>query len=250
MKRKVIQIDQETCIGCGLCTNACMQGAIQLVDGKAKLVSESYCDGLGMCLPQCPVDAIKLVEKETDAFDKERFNIKLKGQGAPSGGCPSTKTMVLDKKDNSESLPCGCPSTLSKVIDKQDDDQASKGSQPSRLRQWPIQLHLVNPAAPYFKNANLLLSADCVMAAYGDFQEKLLKNRAIAIACPKLDNSQGYVEKLSQILMQNDIKTIVVARMEVPCCGGISSLIKQALQLSGKDIPLREVVVGMDGSIK
>ncbi|MDO7786321.1 ATP-binding protein [Desulforamulus aquiferis] len=231
MKRKVIQIDGEKCIGCGLCTNACMQGAIKLVDGKAKLVSESYCDGLGMCLPQCPVDAIQLVEKETEEFDQTRFNIKLKStsQGSTS---------------------CGCPSVQTKVIEKDFAGQATAESQPSYLKQWPIQLHLVSPSAPYFQNANLLLSADCVMAAYGDFQEKLLKNRAVAIACPKLDNTQGYVEKLAQILSLNNIKTIVVARMEVPCCGGIINLLKQALRLAGKDIPVREVVIGIDGQVR
>lgn len=231
MKRNVIQIDQEKCIGCGLCTNACMQGAIQLVGGKAKLVSESYCDGLGMCLPQCPVDAIRLVEKETEEFDSSRFNIKL-------------------KPNNPGGSSCGCPSVQTRVIDRKDDGPLSQENQPSYLRQWPIQLHLVNPSAPYFQDANLLLSADCVMAAYGDFQNKLVKNRAIAIACPKLDNTQGYVDKLAQIFKENNIKTIVVARMEVPCCGGISVLVKQAMQLSGKEIPVREVVIGIDGQIK
>ncbi|WP_031513070.1 ATP-binding protein [Desulfofalx alkaliphila] len=246
MKRKIIEIDRDKCIGCGLCTNACMQGAIQLVDGKAKLVSESYCDGLGMCLPQCPVGAIQLVEKDAEAFNSDRANIKLKSENQSSVsacGCSS-------KQAESQSLACGCPSTLSKIIERKDKGPVAHGSQPSRLRQWPVQLHLVNPAAPYFKNANLLLSADCVMAAYGDFQEKLLKDRAIAIACPKLDNIEGYVEKLTQILVNNDIKTIVVARMEVPCCGGISTLIKQALQNSGKEIPLREVVISIDGNVK
>ncbi|MEG6523176.1 ATP-binding protein [Desulfotomaculum sp. 1211_IL3151] len=235
MKRNVIQIDQEKCIGCGLCTNACMQGAIQLVDGKAKLVSESYCDGLGMCLPQCPVDAIRLVEKETAEFDSSRFNIKLKSNPNPNHAGGSS---------------CGCPSTQAKIIEGKDDEGQKSENQPSYLRQWPIQLHLLDPNAPYFQNANLLLSADCVMAAYGDFQNKLLKNRAIAICCPKLDNIQGYVEKLAQIFTVNHIKTIVVARMEVPCCGGVSAILKQALQLSGKEIPVREVVIGVDGQIK
>lgn len=228
MKRNVISIDQEKCIGCGLCANACMQGAIQIINGKAQLVSESYCDGLGMCLPQCPVDAIQLVEKDTEAFNTERFNIKLK---------------------NTANTGCGCPSAHSKVIERK-ESASSQGSQPSQLRQWPIQLHLVNPTAPYFKDANLLLCADCVTVAYGDFQEKLLKNRAIAVACPKLDNTQSYVEKLAQILSYNDIKTIVVARMEVPCCGGIVNLIRQALELSGKNIPLREVTITVDGQVK
>ncbi|AQS58148.1 ATP-binding protein [Desulforamulus ferrireducens] len=231
MKRKVIQIDQDKCIGCGLCTNACMQGAIQLVDGKATLVSESYCDGLGMCLPQCPMDAIQLVEKEAPSFDPSRSNIKLKATAA-------TTTMA-----------CGCPSTHTRVIDREEEPEAG-GSQPSRLRQWPIQLHLVNPTAPYFKDANLLVCADCVMAAYGDFQEKLVKGRAIAIACPKLDNTQGYVEKLAQIIAHNNLKTIVVARMEVPCCGGIVVLVKRALEMAGQEVPLREVVISVDGKVK
>lgn len=230
MKRKVIQIDQDRCVGCGLCTKACMQGAIQLVDGKAKLVSESYCDGLGMCLPQCPMDAIKLVEKETESFNTERANIKLKSD-------PGEKS-------------CGCPSSRSMVIEKDARGQVPHSSQSSYLRHWPIQLHLVNPTASYFQNANLLICADCVMAAYGDFQEKLLKNRTIAVACPKLDNTAGYVEKLGEILTANNIKTIVVARMEVPCCGGISRIVNEALEASGKHIPLREVVITMDGKVK
>ncbi|GAB6158729.1 4Fe-4S binding protein [Desulfotomaculum varum] len=233
MKRKIIQIDQDKCIGCGLCANACMQGAIQVIDGKATLVSEDYCDGLGMCLPQCPVDAIQLVEKEAAAFNPVRSNIKLKAAAAPTGHA------------------CGCPSAQARVINQPAaEEPAARDNQPSRLRQWPIQLHLLNPAAPYFQNANLLLCADCVMAAYGDFQEKLLKNRTLAIACPKLDNTQGYVEKLAQIFSLHDIKTIVVARMEVPCCGGLTGILKQALQLSGKEIPVREVVITVDGQVK
>lgn len=231
MQRKVIQIDQEKCIGCGLCANACLQGAIQLIDGKAQLVSESYCDGLGMCLPQCPMDAISLVEKDADEFIVERRNLKLKTNNVSGSGC-------------------GCPSTQAKVINKVDAGPAPSGSQPSRLRQWPVQLHLLNPAASYFQDANLLVCADCVMAAYGDFQEKLLKDRALAIACPKLDNTQGYVEKLAQIFSMNNIKTIVVARMEVPCCGGIVNILKQALAMSGKDIPVRELTISVDGQIK
>jgi Fe-S-cluster-containing hydrogenase component 2 len=231
MKRKVIQIDQEKCIGCGLCANACMQGAIQIINGKAQLVSESYCDGLGMCLPQCPKDAIQLVEKESETFETERRNIKLKTPSQIGTGC-------------------GCPSTQTKVIDRVDNGAAPAGSQPSRLRQWPVQLRLLNPEAPFFKNANLLLCADCVMTAYGDFQEKLLKNRAIAIACPKLDNTEGYVEKLAEIIAKNNIKTIVVARMEVPCCGGIVRILNQALQLSGKEIAVRELTITIDGKVK
>ncbi|MTI82287.1 MAG: 4Fe-4S dicluster domain-containing protein [Firmicutes bacterium] len=231
MKRNIIQIDQDKCIGCGLCANACMQGAIKIINGKAQLVSESYCDGLGMCLPQCPVDAIKLVEKESESFNHERSNIKL--------------------KTNNDSVQfSGCPSAQTKLIDHEEEEVAKHGNQPSRLRQWPIQLHLLNPEAPYFKDANLLLCADCVMASYGDFQEKLLKNRTIAIACPKLDNTQGYVEKLTQILKVNNIKTIVVGRMEVPCCGGITTILKQALDNSEKDIPVREVVISVDGKVK
>lgn len=231
MQRKVIQIDQEKCIGCGLCANACLQGAIQLIDGKAKLVSESYCDGLGMCLPQCPMDAISMVEKDADEFIVERRNLKLKTNNPSGSGC-------------------GCPSTQAKVIDQVDAGPAPSGSQPSRLRQWPVQLHLLNPAAPYFQDANLLICADCVMTAYGDFQEKLLKDRALAIACPKLDNTEGYVDKLAQIFSLNNIRTIVVARMEVPCCGGIVNILKQALAKSGKDIPVRELTISVDGKIK
>lgn len=238
MQRKVIQIDQEKCIGCGICANACLQGAIQVIDGKAQLVSESYCDGLGMCLPQCPMDAIHMVEKDAEEFMLERRNIKLKTPGQAASAAPSFGG------------GCGCPSNQTKVITPVNTGAAPAGSQPSRLRQWPVQLHLLNPAAPYFQDANLLLCADCVMSAYGDFQEKLLKDRALAIACPKLDNTEGYVEKLAQILSMNNIRTIVVARMEVPCCGGIVNILKQALAMSGKDIPVRELTISVDGQVK
>lgn len=232
MKRNVIEIDQDLCIGCGLCTKACHQGAIQLVDGKAKLVSDSYCDGLGMCLPNCPVDAIQLVEKETDAFDTRRKDFALKGQSQPvSGGCPGSQAR-----------------SFASLAPKPATSEATTPA-PSQLRQWPVQLHLVSTTAPYLQGANLLIAADCTSFAYGDFHNKFMRGKVTLIGCPKLDDTNVYLEKLTDIFRLNDIQSVSVVRMSVPCCGGITRLVQQAIKQSGAIVPYAEVTITTEGEI-
>ncbi len=215
--RKIIEIDQEKCDGCGLCAEACHERAIEIIDGKAQLVSESYCDGLGDCLPACPRDAIKMVTRETEPFDEEAVQARIEG------GCPS-------------SSPCSLAAPA---------QQSS-----SALMQWPIQIHLVPPRAEYFLEADLLIAADCTAFAGPGLQKGLMENRVTLIGCPKLDNVQAYLEKLTAIFRDNPIKHIRVVRMSVPCCGGIVGLVEQALERAGKDIPREIIILGIDGKIQ
>lgn len=220
MKRNVIQIDSEKCIGCGACANACHQGAIAMVDGKAKLMSESHCDGLGMCLPSCPVDAIKLIEKEVDAF-------KAKESAPVGGGCPSTVSKQMAPKGNSDVV----------------------GDVPSELAQWPCQIKLISPMAPYFENADLLIAADCCSFAYGNFHKEFIKDKITIIGCPKLD-AVDYSDKLSDIIKHNNINSITVARMNVPCCGGLTHAVLSAIEKSGKDIEPNIHIITTDGVLQ
>ena len=238
MKRNIISIDEEKCNGCGLCVSACHEGALQMIDGKAKLVSESYCDGLGNCLPECPTGAIKIEEREAAEFDevavqKHMDNNKKVEQPAP----PKT-------------LACGCPGTHSKTIERKTEAPAQVVAQETQsdLRQWPVQIKLVPANAPYFNNANLLIAADCAAYSYANFHQTFMKNKITIIGCPKLDEGD-YADKLTDILMMNEIKSVSVVRMEVPCCGGIVSAVKNALQRSGKMIPWNVVTIGTDGNI-
>ncbi len=217
MKRKVIQIDRDKCIGCGACASTCHQGAIQMVDGKAKLMDESHCDGLGRCLPKCPADAIHLVEKEVPAFKKP----------AKHQGCPST----LAKKNESANA------------------KSFEGEVPSQLQQWPCQIKLMAPNAPYFDGANLLVAASCAGFSYGNFHDEFMKDKVTVIGCPKLDGVD-YSEKLAQIIANNDIKSVTVARMNVPCCGGLTYAVNQAIQLSGKDIVPQVHIITTDGQLQ
>lgn len=229
MIRKIIKINEEKCNGCGACASACHEGAIKMIDGKAKLVREDYCDGLGDCLPACPVDAITFEEREAPAYDE---------------------AAVLEAKAIKQgTLPCGCPETQSKSI-KHDDCSCQTSSTPSvsMLSQWPVQIKLVPVNAPYFDGANLLVAADCTAYAYGNFHNEFVRNHITLIGCPKLDDGD-YTEKLTAIIASNDIKSVTVVRMEVPCCGGIEYAVRQALQTSGKFIPWRVVTISTDGKI-
>lgn len=250
MKRNVIEINEEKCIGCGLCATACMQGAIEIIDGKAKLVSESYCDGLGMCLPKCPVDAIHVVEKDTEAFNPERKNIKAKTVDAKS---MEAKPMEAG---------CGCSGSAAKSIERsgvvqfdampvaQKNTAPESFSVPSELMQWPVQLKLVSPNAPYFNNADLLIAADCTAFAYGDFHRDFIKGKVTIIGCPKLDDNQYNTDKIAQILSANNIKSITVVRMEVPCCGGMIQAVRAAMLKAECIVPYSEITVSTDGRIK
>lgn len=230
MIRKIIRIDEEKCSGCGACAAACHEGAIEMIDGKAKLTREDYCDGLGDCLPACPANAISFEEREAPAYN-EAAVLESK-RGKPAGA-----------------LPCGCPGTQSRAISR---DSASSVISPapvtSQLRQWPVQIKLVPVNAPYFDNARLLVAADCTAYAYGNFHNEFIHNHITLIGCPKLDEGD-YAEKLTQIIANNNIKSVAIVRMEVPCCGGIENAVKRALQASGKFIPWRVVIVSTDGKI-
>lgn len=227
MIRKIIKIDEEKCTGCGICADACHEGAIGIVDNKAKLLREDYCDGLGNCLPACPTNAISFEEREAPAYD-EAAVIKAKQQ----------------KK--AETLPCGCPGTRSKQISRETDSTGAYVA--SQLCQWPVQIQLVPVNAPYFNGADLLIAADCTAYAYGNLHNEFIKGHIKLIGCPKLDDID-YSEKLTQIFANNDIKSVTVVRMEVPCCGGIEYAAKQALQASGKSVPYKVVIISTDGKI-
>lgn len=224
MKRKIVKIDAEKCNGCGLCIKACHEGALELVNGKAKLVSESYCDGLGDCLPECPTGAITIEEREAAPFDEEAVKRNM--------------------------LPCGCPGTQVKTLEKKaaSDSHHCCSDRESQLRQWPCQLKLVPVNAPFFEEAHILIAADCTAYAYANIHEDFMKNKVTIIGCPKLDNID-YTEKLTEILKQHEIRSITVLRMEVPCCGGIVQAVKNALIDSKKMIPWNVITIGTDGSI-
>ena len=232
MIRKIIKIDEEKCNGCGLCVSACHEGAIGLVGGKAKLLRDDYCDGLGDCLPACPTEAIRFEEREAAEYDEAAVK-------ANSG------------KGTQNPLPCGCPGTNSKSIERESyRDPAQKGeiSVETHLNQWPVQIKLVPPNSPYFTGAKLLIAADCAAYAYGNFHSEYMRDRITLIGCPKLDEGD-YSEKLTDILKMNDIKSVTVARMEVPCCGGLENAVKAALKNCGKLIPWQVVTLSTDGRV-
>ncbi|QWT55726.1 4Fe-4S binding protein [Christensenella sp. MSJ-20] len=223
MVRKIIHIDEEKCNGCGACAMACQEGAIGMVDGKAKLLRDDYCDGLGNCLPVCPTGAISFTEREAAAFDEAA----VKANQAP-GGCPGSQSKRIERE---------AP-----------DDLMATARIASALNQWPVQIKLVPVHAPYFENANLLIAADCTAYAYGNFHRDFIRNRVTLIGCPKLDEGD-YTEKLTEIIRSNEIKSVTAIRMEVPCCGGIERAVKQALMASGKFLPWQVVTVTTDGRI-
>lgn len=235
--RKIIKIDEEKCNGCGLCVPACVEGAIAIIDGKARLISETYCDGLGACLGECPEGAISIEEREGDPFDEE-----------------AAKHHLQHEEQASDTLPCGCPSatvTQFKAASVCDHDhRTAEAALRSELGHWPVQLTLVPPTAPFLQEADLVLAADCVPFAYADFHRDFIRDHALLVACPKLDDFQAHQRKLNDIVSHSTIKSITVVRMEVPCCSGMLHMAKEAVNASGKDIPLEEIVVGIRGKVK
>lgn len=229
MIRKIIKIDEEKCNGCGACASACHEGAIEMVNGKARLTREDYCDGLGDCLPACPTGAITFEEREAPAYNEA--------------------AVLAAKKSHSTPLPCGCPGTNSKAINRGACDvNATQNNVNSQLSQWPVQIKLVPVNAPYFDGARLLIAADCTAFAYGNFHNDFIRNHITLIGCPKLD-SVDYTEKLTAIIANNNIKSVTVVRMEVPCCGGMENAVKKALQASRKFIPWQIIVISTDGKV-
>lgn len=228
MIRKIIKIDEEKCNGCSACAAACHEGAIEMINGKAKLTREDYCDGLGDCLPACPTNAISFEEREAPAYNEE--------------------AVLKAKQVKQTTLPCGCPGTHSKRIERKPENMANINmpATESQLTQWPVQIKLVPINAPYFDNANILVAADCTAYAYGNFHNEFIRNRITLIGCPKLDEGD-YADKLTQIIANNNIKSVTVVRMEVPCCGGIENAVRTALQASGKFIPWQVVTISTDG---
>ncbi|MDY2595737.1 MAG: 4Fe-4S binding protein [Oliverpabstia sp.] len=228
MIRKIIQIDEEKCNGCGACASACHEGAIGVVDGKAKLLRDDYCDGLGDCLPACPTGAISFIEREAAAYDEA--------------------AVLAVKAKKEQPLLCGCPGSAAKAIKRHEAVSVTTAPQESQLRQWPVQIKLAPVNAPWFDGAKLLVAADCTAYAYASFHQDFIKGHITLVGCPKLD-AVDYAIKLTEIIRNNDIHSVTVVRMEVPCCGGIENAVKTALHDSGKFIPWNVVTIATDGSI-
>jgi Pyruvate/2-oxoacid:ferredoxin oxidoreductase delta subunit len=242
VKRKIIQINEERCNGCGQCALVCAEGAIQIVDGKAKLISDTYCDGLGACLGECPQDALNITERQADEFDEEAVEEHLKEPGQSSQ--PATD-------------PPGsgiCPSAVARTFNTEKRVHAAKSpaaarQEESALTHWPVQIRLVPPTAPFLKNAELLVAADCTPVAYPQFHQDFLRGKAVMVGCPKFDGAQAYVEKFAEIFRQAHIKTVTVVVMEVPCCQGLPVIVQKGLELAGKNIPIEKVIISAQGEI-
>lgn len=248
MKRKIVKIHEEKCNGCGICVKACHESAIEIVNGVAKLVSDIYCDGLGDCLPGCPTGAIEIIERDALEYDDDAVQARIKEQKEKE-----EKASIVATKE--EKLPCGCPGTMAKTIERKavsgklDFSRVASKENISELQQWPVQLSLVNTSAPYLKGADLLIAADCTAYAYGDFHKKFIKGRVTLIGCPKLDDNKFYEDKLAEILEKNEIRSITVVRMEVPCCSGIVKAVKGAMLAAQTIVPYSEVVITTSGEI-
>jgi len=231
--RNIVRIDEDKCNGCGECVTACAEGAIEIIDGKARLVSEIYCDGLGACLGTCPEDAITIEKRQAEDFDVEATEAHLAGAGSSTGQkenfvCPGARAMNLAPSGEGAPAPTG-------------------GA--SQLGQWPVQLKLVSPAAPYFANADLLLVADCVPFAMGDFHGRFLKDRNIVVGCPKLDDAQFYIDKLAEIIKANNLNSLTVIHMEVPCCSGLTHIAREATARAGGQLSFEDITIDLKGQV-
>ncbi len=240
VKRKIIRIDEERCDGCGLCVPSCSEGAIQIIDGKAKLVAEKYCDGLGACLGECPRDALTVVDVEAEAFDEEAVKKHL-------------KSLISAHPPADAALACGCPSTLVQSFKPRSgedlDEPAHRVPAASALSHWPVQIRLVPPTAAFLKGADLLVAADCTPLAYPRFHQDFLKGKVVLLGCPKFDAVDPYVEKFTAIFKSNDIRSVTVAVMEVPCCQGLPAIVKKGMDLAGKSIPLEVIILSTRGEV-
>lgn len=241
VNRKIIEIDEELCDGCGQCIIACAEGALEIIDGKAKVISDNLCDGLGACLGECPQGALEVIEREADEFDEEEVEARLAEQKAANTPKPAV-------------VQCGCPSAGLQVFDKPGQDQTvaettSVGVEKSALTHWPVQINLIPPTAPFLKGADLLVMADCVPVAFPTFHRDFLKGKSIAMGCPKLDDAQEYIEKFAEIFNVADINSITTVVMEVPCCAGLPIIVERGMQKSGKNVPMEQVVISTKGRI-
>ncbi len=235
--RKIVKIDEDKCNGCGNCIISCAEGALQIIDGKARLISETYCDGLGACLGECPQGAITIEECEAEEFDEEAVE------------------QHLQEKETEDKLPCGCPSATVTQFEKPTNTavpgaEITREAPESRLAHWPVQLTLVPPSAPFLQGADVVLAADCVPFAYAGFHQDFLGDNALLVACPKLDDFQAHQDKLTEILRQSGLKSLTVVHMEVPCCSGLVHMAKQAILASGNVIPFREITISIKGDHK
>ena len=278
MKRDIIVIDEEKCTGCGVCVPSCKEGALQIIDGKARLISDLYCDGLGACVGHCPFDAMKIEQREAEAYDERKVmleNIIPAGENTIKAHLQhlmdhngmkwyEEAVVVLEelgienpiRKEKPEEMEAkhqggGCPGSKAMVFGEEESKESTEsGDTRSQLRQWPVQLHLLSPYAPYFENADLLLAADCVAFAMGNFHSQYLKDKTLAIACPKLDSSQeSYIEKLVAMIDESKINTITCMIMEVPCCSALLGLAKEAVNRANSNVPIKAVTVGLQGEI-
>ena len=272
MLRKIIKIDEDKCDGCGACVPQCHEGALQIIDGKARLISDLFCDGLGACLGHCPTGALKIEEREAEQYDEKKVMNYI-----ARGGANVIKAHLLHLKGHKEfeyfaqaidylndheiTVPileegeikhssCGCPGSQEMVINESNSENYESGVRVSQLRQWPIQLHLVSPQAAFFKNSDLLLAADCCAFSYGDFHKDFLKGKSLAIACPKLDtNKQVYLDKLISMINESNLKSITVLIMQVPCCGGLAQLAQEAVNITGSDISVAVTAIDHQGKV-
>lgn len=241
VKRKIIQIDDELCDGCGQCVPACAEGAIQIVDGKARLVADQYCDGLGACMGECPTGALQIIEREAEEFDEEAVAEYLQSAAAE------------EKAEDTGSMACGCPSSQIRTFQPAPGSggQActSEGASPSKLSHWPVQIRLVPPGAPFLKGADLLVAADCTPFAYPDFHRDFMSGRVVLVGCPKFDDIEDYAARFAQIFREADIRSVTAVVMEVPCCSGLPAILEKAVDQAGVHIPMEVIVLGTQGDI-
>ena len=240
--RKYIEVIEDLCNGCGNCVTSCAEGALAIIDGKAKVVNEVFCDGLGACIGHCPVEALKIIEKDVAAYDEEAVEEHLKKIG---------RKPIHHQEEKEHIMVCGCPGSMERDFSDRAvcDTDEIVDNVPSQLMQWPVQLHLVNPAASYFHKANLLVAATCSAFSFGNFHNEFIKDHAIVVACPKLDNIEGYKDKIRDIILESQPASITVVRMEVPCCGGLSHIVQTAIEESGKKVPYLEQVISVRGDL-